>query len=250
MKLEDFGIDSKTGYHDRTLTHAENCFLGLLWIDYVGEENKIGADELAIRFHYALDGRMISERELPIMLEEWRRARRGLDLLKRDVRRMHNHLLTQHEHAPILSKAGHGGGYWVADSEEEAARFYDTFRQRGLTGLVKASRGKKAVMVEMMTQLSFEFEDLIDRREGTEAQRHKGPDVRDQMSEIRRDGAPAAIAVVDAFLERMLRNPERYSEDLKKIGAKFGSVLLPKKQVAAMQHKAAELQEILTGLTV
>ena len=240
MKLEDLGIDSKTGHHNRTLTHAENCFLGLLWIDHVGEDNKIGADELAIRFHYALDDRMISERELLIMLEEWRRARRGLDLLKRDVRRMHNHLLTQHEHTPILSKAGYGGGYWVADSEEEAARFYDTFRQRGLTGLIKASRGRKAVMVEMMTQLSFEFEDLIDKREGTEAQRHRG---------TKGDGAPAAIAVVDAFLERMLRNPERYSADLRKIGAKFGSVLLPKAQVSAMQAKAAELQEILTGLT-
>ena len=242
MKLDDLGIDSKTGYHDRTLTHVENCFLGLLWIDHVGEENKIGADDLAVTFHYAREGRTLSKAELHLAMKGYALySRKKLDLLKRDVRRMHNHLLTQHEHTPILSKAGYGGGYWIADSEEEAAKFYDSFRQRGLTGLVKASRGKKAVMVEMMTQLSFEFEDLIDKREGTEAQRHRG---------TKGDGAPAAIAVVDAFLERMLRNPERYSADLRKIGAKFGSVLLPKAQVSAMQAKAAELQEILTGLTV
>lgn len=237
MKLEDFGIDPETRHHNSTLTHAENCFLGLLWIDYVGEENKIGADELAIRFHYARDGRIISERELPIMLEEWRRARRGLDLLKRDVRKMHNHLLVQHENTPILSKAGYGGGYWIADSEEDAARFYDTFRQRGLTGMIKASRGKKAVMVEMMTQLSFEFEDLIDKSGKPLSQ------------DFRRSSAPTAMAIVDAFLEKMLSNPERYSADIRKLGRKFGSVLLPQKQVAEMQHKAAELQSILTGLT-
>jgi hypothetical protein len=244
MKLEDLGIDSKTGRHDKTLTYTENCFLGLLWIDHVGEDNKIGADELTIMFRYALEGRMIPKQYLPGVLEDYRwAARRELDLLKRDVRRMHNHLLTQHDHTPILSKAGNGGGYWIADSEEEAEKFYDSFRQRGLTGLVKASRGKKAIMVEMMTQLSFEFEDLIDKS-GIR------PDVRGQRSDVGRDGPPAAIAVVDAFLERMLRNPEKYAADLRKIGAKFGSVLLPKKSVAAMQAKAQELQAILSELTV
>ena len=244
MKLEDMGIDSKTRHHNKTLTHAENTFLGLLWLDHVGAENKICADELAITFRYALDGQTLSKNELLTVMKGYvLYSRRKLDLLKRDVRCMHNHLLTQHDYTPILSKAGKGGGYWIADSEEEAALFYDTFRQRGLTGLVKASRGKKAVMVEMMTQLSFEFEDLIDKSKGTEAQRHRG-------TEGKRDGAPAAIAVVDAFLERMLRDPARYSADLKKIGEKFGSVLLPKKSVAAMQAKAAELQTILSELTV
>ncbi|MBE9547671.1 MAG: hypothetical protein IMF10_09310 [Proteobacteria bacterium] len=154
MKLEDLGIDSRTGYHNRTLTRAENCFLGLLWIDHAGEDNKISADELAIEFFHAVKGRIITEKELPHVLEAYRQhAFRQLSLLKRDVRRMQNHLLTQHENTPILSKAGNSGGYWIADSEEEAEKFYDSFRQRGLTGLVKASRGKRAVMVEMMTQL-------------------------------------------------------------------------------------------------
>lgn len=240
MKLEDLGINSKMGYHNRTLTRAENCFLGLLWIDHAGEDNKISADELAILFSAALEGRSVSPNGAIILAEAYRKHnRRILDLLKRDVRRMQNHLLTQHENTPILSKAGNGGGYWIADSEEEAERFYDSFRQRGLTGLIKASRGKKAVMVEMMTQLSFEFEDLVDRS-----------GVRNQKPGVGKDGASTAMAVVDAFLEKMLSNPEKYTEDLKKIGQKFGSILMPKEQVAAMQHKAQELQEILSGLTV
>ena len=240
MKLEDLGID-KSGHHNKKLTHAENCFLGLLWIDHVGEENKISADELAIRFYYALlDGRTIAERDLQQMLKGYRNySYKKLALLKRDVRRIHNHLLTQHDHTPILSKAGIGGGYWVAGSEQEAEQFYDTFRQRGLTGLVKASRGKKAVMVEMMSQLSFEFENMVDKS-----------GIGDRGPGARKDGAPAAIAVVDAFLERMLREPERYSADLRKLGRKFGSVLLPKAQVSAMQAKAQELQEIIGQFTV
>lgn len=244
MKLEDLGIDSKTRHHDKTLTHAENTFMGLLWIDHVGPDNKISANALAIQFFYASDEWEIPTLDALAVKINWYQnySPRQLDLLKRNVRTMHNHLLTQHDHIPILSEAGKGGGYWIADSEEEAAKFYDTFRQRGMTGLVKASRGKKAVLVEMMTQLSFEFENLIDKS-------GIGPEVRGQRSEARRDGPPAAIAVVDAFLERMLRDPERYSADLRKIGEKFGSVLLPKKSVAAMQAKAAELQTILSELT-
>lgn len=238
MKLEDFGIDSKTGHHNQTLTHAENCFLGLLWIDHAGEDNKISAGELAIKFKAALAGKVIQPDYISTLLKGYRQyAFKELSYLKRDVRRMHNHLLTQHEHTPILSKAGNGGGYWVAGSEEEAARFYDTFRQRGLTGLVKASRGKKAVMVEMMTQLSFGFEDLIDKTGYVW-----------QLDE--KIGAPTAMAVVDAFLEKMLSNPEKYAADIKKLGKKFGSVLLPQSQVTAMQHKAQELQTILSELTV
>ncbi len=240
MKLEDLGVDSKTGYHNKIMTHVENSFLGILWIDHVGEGNKINADELALRFYFArLDRTIRPWIFLKIMMSFKQNNLKKLSALKRDVRRMHNHLLTQHDHTPILSQAGCGGGYWIADSEEEAAKFYDTFRQRGLTALLKAARGKKAVMVEMMQQLSFEFEELVDKSGIGE------PGVRGRGSEA---GAPAAIAVVDAFLERMLRNPEKYSEDLKKIGRKFGSVLLPKEQVKAMQTKTAELKEIMEGL--
>ena len=239
MKLEDLGINSKTRHHNKQLTRSENCFLGLLWVDHCGAENKIAADELAILFNAALEGRQVAAEDAAVLAVGYKMYNpKILNLLKRNVRTMQNHLLMQHDHISILSRAGNGGGYWVADSKEEAEKFFDTFRQRGLTGLVKASRGKKSVMVEMMTQFSFEFEDLVDKS-----------GVRGQGPGIRRGGASTAMTVVDAFLEKMLSNPEKYAEDIKKLGRKFGSVLLPQAQVAEMQHKAAEMQEILAGLT-
>jgi len=56
MKLEHFGIDPVTRIHNRNLTFVENRFLGILWIDHVGAENKISADALAVRFDYAMKG--------------------------------------------------------------------------------------------------------------------------------------------------------------------------------------------------
>ena len=241
MKSEDLGIDPGTKIHNQTLTRTENKFLALLWTDHVGEDNKISADELAVRFRDAL----LDERSWPpeffsAHLQAYRRWRSiELNQPKRDARHMHNHLLTRHDTIPILSKAGNGGGYWIAENEAEAAEFYNTFRQRGLTGLVKASRGKKAVLVEMMQQLSFEFDELVDQSGYAPGTGRRSP-----------GGQPAPIAVVDAFIEKMMRNPEKFSEGLRKIGRKYGSVLLPKEQVKAMQAKARELQELVGSLEV
>jgi len=223
MKEEDLGIDVKTGRHVRTLTHAEEVFTGILWEEHVGQENAISADNLALEFAARLEGRHMA----------WESG--WHEFWKRDVRRMHNHLLTMHSHIPILSKAGGGGGYWIAESEQEAEAFYDTFRKRGLTGLVKASRGKQAAMVDMVTQLSFEWEELVDRSGMTGPIRPKVP-------------MPAPIEMVDAFLTRMTRNPEKFADGLRKIGEKFGGVLLPKEKVAALKIKAREFERLVAEL--
>lgn len=238
MKSSDLGIDPKTGCHDRNLTRVEERFLGILWVDHVGEEKKITADALAIIFRFLRRGYEVPGPEMLVeLIASYKRTDRDtLDNWKRSVRLLHNHLLELHDHIPILSKAGPKGGYWIAETREEADAFYAAFRKRGLTGLRKATRGKKAEMVDAMTQLSFEFDDLID----------KGP----YTGRIkRRVETPTPIEVVDAFLEKMLQDPEKYADGFRKIGKKYGSVLLPRDQVAAMQVKARELQEILAGLT-
>jgi len=238
MKLEDFGIDPKTKMHNARLTVPEGRFLGLLWIDHVGRENRIGADVLAVKYEAALAGGAMTE-EQAANYTEWKRKHdpERLMVLKRDVRYMQNHLLFRHDNIAILSQSGHRGGYWVAEDEEEAAAFYGTFRKRGLTGLLKATRGKKAAMVELMTQVSFEFEDLVDRSDAVDREQPGG-----------RDDSPAAVAVVDAFLSRMLKDPERYAADLKRIGEKFSSVLLPRSRAAAIKAKAGELSRLLEGI--
>jgi len=233
MKLEDLGIDSKTGHHNRQLTVAENRFLGILWIDHVSEDNKISANELALRYDCAMNS-LEYDPVLSVRLLKQLKDSAWFDRKKRTVRHLHNHLVMMHDNISILSKAGSGGGYWIAENKQEAADFYETFRKRGMTGLVKASRGKKAALVDMMEQVTFEFEDLavdigvIDRAD---------------MS-----GDPAAIAVVDSFLGRMLEDPEKFSGGLKRLSKKYGSVLLDKTEVAMMKAKAFELSRLVESL--
>lgn len=212
MKYEDMGYNARTGMHNKNLTAMESRFIGILWVDHEGEENAMPARDLAEAF-------------LPEV---------SMGMALRDVRYMHNHILMEHRHIPLLSKAGKDGGYYIAVDEEEANRFYDSFRKRGLTGVVKASRGKQSAVVEMVEQLSFQFEELVDKTSGFKFKS--------------RVAAPTPVEVVDAFLERMLLNPEKFSDGLRKIGAKYGSILLPREQVQAMKMKAAELQALVAGL--
>lgn len=152
----------------------------------------------------------------------------------RDVRVMQNHLLFDHN-IPVLSQAGYSGGYFMAENEGEAKAFYATFRRRGLTGLVKASRGKQSAMVEMVTQLSFEFDELVDQVERT-------PRIRPAV------GAPMPVEIVDAFLTRMTQNPEKFADDIRKLREKHGAILLPKERVRAMQAQAEKLRVMVASL--
>lgn len=207
ISAQKIGLDLRTGYHRKNpMTPEESSFYGALW-SHVGEKNAISARDLA--------------------------EQSGLG--GREVRGMHNHLLFDHN-LPILSAAGWKGGYWIAEDETEARKFYDAFRRRGLTGLVKASRGRQSAMVDMVTQLSFEFEDLVDRTGAT-------PRIRPSFA-----GMPLPVDVVDAFLEKMTGDPERFADGLRKIREKYGAVLLPKERVRAMQAQAAKLQAMVASL--
>lgn len=241
MKLEELGI--RDGVHNAQLTREENIFLSILWVDHVGEINAVSADELAIIFArrrkgiYSAGLGSKSERyelkRLLYLMRSTNSHRKQLDRWKRDVRKMHNHLLNKHDHIPILSRAGAGGGYWIAESEAEMDAFYNAFRQRGLTGLVKASRGKKAVMADMVSQLSFDFE-LEDRTKFEPVR--PGSDV------------SLPVQVVDQFLERMLSDPERFAGDIRRLSKKFGGVLFSNAEVRTLRHKVAELSDLVSGL--
>lgn len=228
MKGDELGYDGKSGWHDRRLTAVESRFVGILWVDHVGEENLISADVLAITLYSGIkeDVNAFLKRHTRDTLEEW----------KREIRYLQNHLLQEHDKIPVYSKAGPNGGYWIAATEEEGHRFYDRFRKRGLTGLVKAARGKQAALVDMVQQLSFGFDELQDRTPGF------------AKTILTRVAAPTPIEVVDAFLDRMLKNPEKFTDGLRKIGDKYGGVLLPREQIAAMKAKTAELQQLVAGL--
>ena len=226
MKLEDFGIDPETLRHNAVLTAAEGRFLAVLWTDHIGRENSLSAELLAIRFAGKMTGRNITMNLCAI--SHW----------KREVRKMQNHLLGSHKKVPVLSKAGSGGGYWIAESDFEFEEFYATFRKRGLTGLIKATRGKQAALVEMVEQLTFEFDDLVDAAGIVPPIRPRKPQ------------GNVAAQMVDRFLEKMLSDPEKHTADLKKISEKFGAVLFSKVQMKALKEKLRELDEIVRPVEV
>ena len=224
MKLEDLGYDLKTGRHDKRLSHMESVFVGIIWTDHVGAENKISAEEFAQRYAYGITGFSIV-------------AGSRLDHWKRQIRYLQNHILRKHDHVPVFSKAGRGGGYWIAGPEEDGEEFYHTFRERGMTGIVKASCGKKAAVIEAVEQLAFEFEDLIDKTEGI-------------VRTLPRKKSAVAPEIVDALLSKMSQDPEKFAVNLRKIREKYfsGAVLLEKERLAAMQAKTKELQEMIGSL--
>lgn len=224
MELENVGYNLKTGYHDKRLTRLEGVFVGIVWVDHVGKENKISANHFATRFAAGMGVDIFLDRQA---LEHW----------KRDIRRLHNHILFKHDKIPIHSKAGYNGGYWIAETEEEAEEFYRAFRNRGMTGLIKATRGKKAAMVDAVEQLTFEFDDLVDKTEGV-------------ISDMPRKKETVAPDIVDALLGKMTREPEIFASNLRKIKEKYfsGAVLLEKDKLAAMRAKTKELQEMIGGL--
>lgn len=223
MRAEDFGYDPRTFVHDKRLTRAEGLFVGILWVDHVGRDNAIPADDLANEFALAMGVYPSSRSEI----EEW----------KRDVRRMQNHILRKHDHIPVLSMSGRGGGYFIAATDQEAERFYRAFRQRGMTGLVKATAGKKESMVEAVEQLAFQFEDMVDR-------------TMPSSFEMKTARGTIAPEIVDSLLEKMSLDPEKFAIDLRKIREKFfsGAVLLEKERLAAMRAKTAELQAMINTL--
>ena len=224
MKLEDYGYCLKTGRHDRRLTRAEGVFVGIIWVDYMGAENKITARDFAVRYAYGMISVDISEDAREV--EAWKRL----------IRHMHTHILQKHDDIPVISKSGNDGGYWIAETEDEATEYYYSSRKRGLTGLIKATRAKKAAVVEAVEQLAFEFEDLVDRTVP-------------EIKELKRD-KQMAPDIVDALLGKMTSNPEQFADGLRKIREKYfsGGVLLGKERIAEMRARTRELSEMVEGL--
>lgn len=223
MRAEDKGINPKGGYHTKLpLTPMESAFLGVIWVDHVGRENALPGKEFCERWCARMGVRLLEEGDR----EEY----------MRDLREMQNHLLIEHN-VPVYSAAGPGGGYWIGESLEEGDVFYGSFRKRGLTGMVKASRGKRSAMVDMVEQLAFQFDELVDKA---------------GLTVTAEDKSLAPIEIVDVFLKKMTKDPEKFSEGLKKLGEKYGSVLVPRDRydaiLGALRAEAAHLQEMVRSL--
>lgn len=238
MKLEDYGYSVKTMQHDRRLTKAESAFLGILWEDHLGKENKIPGRELAIEYAYCMEGkRLDAEGPDDTHDAEGSDDTKEIEQWGRDVRHMQTHFIEEHDNIPVYSKSGIRGGYWIAANEDEGDEYYYPMRQRGVRGIRKATRGKKASMVEAVTQLAFDFNfDEIEGDGGIRA--------------IPQKAKNTAPEIVDALLDTMTQNPERFSGRLERLREKYfsGGVLLGKDRLAEMRAKTRELSEMVAGL--
>jgi len=220
MKAEDLGINPETGSHSAAYSFAEAAMMGIL-ADHLGKEEKISANQLAWRFFVEMDedgdGRSFR-------LEPW----------KRFVRHMVNHLVIDHDQG-ILSKAGIGGGYWLAGNPKEADEFYETFRKRGITGVTKAARGKKNVMVSIVKQLAFDWEEL---------------QAGDRPAMVRpHDYESAPLAVMTSFLEKLTREPEKFEHEIRILQQMFGKVLMPREYFVKIQALSKELSGLLEKIS-
>ncbi|MBN1495918.1 MAG: hypothetical protein JXA07_04060 [Spirochaetes bacterium] len=211
MKNSDLGFDYHGQNHNSALTPMEQSCLSIL------EERGTGADAA------------ISAIDLVVAL--------GLEEEeKRDVRRLVNHLIIEHS-IPIICRAGSGGGYFLAGNQSEVQEFYETYRKRAMTGLVKASRGKKSAFVEMVTQLTLGF----DNDEG-----------RDAIEKLRltpdKDAVPAWVRVVTQFLDRLADDPQRYADQIRKIQEKYGDIFIPRDKLQQIRRMSNELQQLLKSV--
>lgn len=228
MKAEDMGINHETGSHSQAFTEAEATMMEIL-ADHIGKDEKIPASDLALQYHEALIDERVSHGEYQQGISQW----------KREIRYMVNHLVIDHDQA-LMSKAGNGGGYWIAESQEEVDEFYETFRRRAMTGLTKAARGKQAVLADMVKQLTFEFEDLKKAEEAL-------PDDRRTLAVKIKPIAPepAPVVMVSTFLDKMTKEPEKYANELRMLRDKFGKVLMPKEMFGEIQELSRKLAGVL-----
>jgi len=215
-----FGFDRRTGRHSRLLTPEESTFVGLLFINHVGRKNRISATDLAQQWALACDPKPEPD------IEHWTRL----------VRHMQNHLLYDHDGATVLSASGKRGGYWLSVDPDEAREFYETFRRRALTGMRKAARGKKSVLASLVQQLAFGFDEPGTFFQGASNAGSADPS----------DKAP--VEIVDAFLARMLGEPEKFADGLRKLGAKYSAVFMPREQAEAIKNQARRLLEMTADL--
>ena len=224
MKESDLGIYD--GQHDERLTLVERAALEILEDRGKGAEAAISAREFALAMSEGSNDEFV-----------WRLAGRAVQFdaeqSKRDVRKLVNHLIMTHG-IPIICQAGTGGGYYIAGCEAEVTKFYTTFHRRAMTGLVKASRGKKSAFVDIATQLVLGF-DSQETKEAVE-RLQLTPDG---------DSVPAWVSMVTQFLDRLSGNPEKYAAEIRRIQEQYGDIFVPAEKVRRLREETAKFQQLL-----
>jgi hypothetical protein len=157
-----------------------------------------------------------------------------IELAKRDVRRLVNHLIIEHD-LPILSNAGKTGGYWIAGSPEEVEGFHHAFYKRAMTGLLKASRGKKGAFVNMVDQATLFFDDP-DKLGVSLGRLNLAKD---------KNKIPAFVQMVTRGLEKIKKDPQKYAAEIRKIQDRYGDVFMPKDKIIELKRATDKVHALL-----
>ena len=152
---------------------------------------------------------------------------------KRETRRLINHLIINHD-IPIICMSGLGGGYYMPGDASEVEQFYEAFHKRAMTGLVKASRGKKAAFVDIVEQLTFAFDDEA----GTQAfeRLRLTPET---------NTTPAWVSLVTRYLDKIRFDPDKYAAEIRAIQKRYGDVFVSRERLTAIRDAMQALQEQL-----
>lgn len=225
MYESDLGINE--GAHNPELTPLERDCLSVL--EERGKGAKAAISARAFAAALAIERTTTEKYHDDDGTEQTQRVEWGT----RDLRKLINHLIMTHG-IPIVCKAGTGGGYFLPGSEGEINEFYQTFHRRAMTGLVKASRGKRSAFVEIVTQLSLGFDEPGNRE--TIEKLRLSPD---------EDPIPAWVQVVTKFLDRIAEDPRKYAAEIRRIQTTYGDIFVPREKVRLLKEKTAEFQRLL-----
>lgn len=145
-----------------------------------------------------------------------------LDITSRRLRTIINHLIIDH-HLPIGSSAGRDNhGYFMISTEAEATEFYQLFRSRGMTGLVKASRIEDVSLLEMSFQLTLDF-------------------YRDD------EKIPGAVEAVTKLMKLFNKNPQQYSQEIKAMKTEILPLMVDRKKMEEINQAAQNLADLTGG---
>jgi len=150
----------------------------------------------------------------------------------RELRKVITQLIVYHR-IPIVCKAGRGGGYFLPASEEEIEAMYRAFYNRGMTGLVKATRARKSAYVDSIVQMAFGFDEDP-----------KIVEMREKMGELDEEGPPAWAAMTTQLLDRITEDPETYKRELEYIRERYGDIFVSREKLRQIRKTAGELLDL------
>lgn len=165
--------------------------------------------------------------------ERWKKQ---FESVKRKLRTIINDLIL-HYRIPICCQAGPGGGYYLPATDEEVEANNKRFHDRAMTGLMKATRARRAAYAEAVVQLTLGF----DTPEG-EALRQR-LNLRSYDS-----GPPPWMRVVTQLLDRCKDDPRQYAAEIRQIQERYRGLFVIREEVAEAKRQAERLAEQLRAL--